>query len=120
MSEITLGFGPFVIAPAVERKIGAAAFGALAIDAAHWRSAEWAQKRGLFAELHHTTEGMDESVTRLAHNLAHSNPEAMAELKQMLWRDTDHWDKLLTERASVSGRLALSEFTRDAIAKFKK
>lgn len=120
LSELSIGFGPFVIAPAVERKIGAAAFGALAIDSSMWRNAEWALRKGLFSELHITVEALDEAVARLADALAHYNPEAMHELKQILWKGTDNWDRLLTERAAISGKLALSEFTKNAIAKVKK
>jgi methylglutaconyl-CoA hydratase len=120
LSELSIGFGPFVIAPAVERKIGMAAFSALAIDATMWRKADWALRKGLFSELHHTVEEMDEAVSRLAFTLSHSNPEAMTELKHMLWKGTEHWDALLTERAAVSGRLALSEFAKNAIGKMKK
>lgn len=119
LSELSIGFGPFVIAPAVERKIGAAAFGALAIDATMWRKAEWALRKGLFSELHHTTEEMDEAVSRLSFTLSHSSAEAMAELKKVLWHDTDHWDKLLEDRAAISGRLAMSEFSKEAVGKVK-
>ena len=119
LSELAVGIGPFVVGPAVERKIGTAAFSALAIDATMWRNAEWARKKGLFAEVHESIENMDESVYRLANTLAHSNPEAMAEMKKNFWKGTEHWDELLKERAAVSGRLVLSEFTRNAIAKFK-
>jgi methylglutaconyl-CoA hydratase len=119
LSELNLGIGPFVVGPAVERKIGTAAFSALAIDAAMWRNSDWAKKKGLFAEVHENIENMDESVKRLANTLAHSNPEAMAELKKMFWKGTEHWDALLHERALVSGRLILSSYSREAIAKFK-
>ena len=120
LSELSIGFGPFVIAPAVERKIGAAAFGALAVDSAHWRNAEWALRKGLYAELHSSTEALDEAIDRIAGNLSHSNPEAMSELKQILWRGTEHWDSLLKERAAISGKLVVSSFTAAAIAKIKK
>ncbi|RYZ23722.1 MAG: enoyl-CoA hydratase/isomerase family protein [Chitinophagaceae bacterium] len=119
LSELAVGIGPFVVGPAVERKVGASAFSQLAIDAAMWRNAEWAKRKGLFAEVHTAAEGMDESISRLASQLAHSSPEAMRELKEVFWRGTDHWDDLLTERARISGRLVLSNFTREAIAKFK-
>lgn len=119
LSELAIGFGPFVIAPAVERKIGLSAFSALAIDATLWRNAEWALRKGLYSELHQTTEALDEAVSRQANTLAHFNPEAMAELKQVLWKGTDHWDKLLPERAAISGRLVLSEFAKTAIANVK-
>ncbi len=119
LSELAVGIGPFVIGPAVERKIGAGAFSALAIDAANWRNGEWAKRKGLFAELHPTVESMDESVHRLANTLAHSSPEAMTEMKKMFWKGTEHWDELLKERAAISGRLVLSDFTKTAIGKFK-
>jgi len=120
LSELSIGIGPFVVGPVVERKIGLSAFSQLAIDATLWRNADWARRKGLYAELHPSTESMDESVFRLADVLMHSSPRAMEEMKKMLWRGTEHWDKLLIERAAISGRLVLSEFTRQAIEKFKK
>jgi methylglutaconyl-CoA hydratase len=120
LSELAVGIGPFVVGPAVERKIGLAAFSNLAIDASMWRNADWARKRGLYAEVHANTEFMDESISRLANNLAHSNPEAMARMKESFWTGTEHWDRLLYERAAISGRLVLSEFSRSAIRKFRK
>lgn len=119
LSELAVGIGPFVVGPAVERKIGTAAFSALSIDASMWRNSDWARRKGLFAEMHETVEGMDESISRLSHTLAHSNPEAMAELKKVFWKGTEHWDELLKERAAISGRLVLSEFSKKAIEKFK-
>ena len=120
LSELSLGFGPFVIAPAVERKIGTGAFSALSVDAAHWRNAEWCLRKGLFSELHHSVEDMDEAVSRLAYTLSHSSSEAMAELKAVLWKGTDNWDALLTERAALSGKLALTEFSKNAIGALSK
>lgn len=119
ISELAVGIGPFVVGPAVERKIGTAAFNSLAIDATMWRNAEWAKRKGLFSEVHDSVESMDEAVYRLANTLAHSNPMAMADMKKIFWQGTEHWDDLLKERAAISGRLVLSEFTRNAIEKFK-
>jgi methylglutaconyl-CoA hydratase len=119
LSELAVGIGPFVVGPAVERKIGVSAFSALSIDASMWRNSEWAKKKGLFAEVHENIQNMDEAVERMVHSLSHSSPEAMAELKKVTWQGTDHWDKLLPERAAISGRLVLSDFTRQAIQKFK-
>lgn len=119
LSELAVGIGPFVVGPAVQRKIGLSAFSQLAIDASMWRGAEWARRKGLFAELHSSTESMDESISRLSNQLAHSSPEAMRELKKVFWQGTDDWDTLLTHRAEISGRLVLSHFTKEAIAKFK-
>ena len=120
LSELAIGIGPFVVGPAVERKIGSSAFMQLSIDANMWRNADWARRRGLFAELHHDDAGMDESVRRLAEALAHSNADAMAEMKKIFWQGTEHWDKLLIERAAISGKLILSEHSKKALEKFKR
>ena len=119
LSELAIGIGPFVVGPAVERKIGASAFSQLSIDAAHWRNADWARRKGLFAEVYATTEEMDDAIHRITHTLSHSNPDAMAEMKKIFWKGTEHWDHLLIERAKISGRLVLSDFTKDEIEKFK-
>ena len=119
LSELAVGIGPFVVGPAVERKLGVSAMSQLAIDATEWRSAEWAADRGLYASVHQDAAALDEAVEALAGRLAASNPEAMAEMKATFWRGTEDWDRLLADRASISGRLVLSEFTRNAIARFK-
>ncbi len=119
LSELAIGIGPFVVGPVIERKTGSASFSHLAIDAGMWRNADWAKRKGLFAEVHATAEQMDESIARIAHTLAHSSPEAMTELKKIFWKGTENWDNLLAERAAVSGRLVVSRFTKDAIARFK-
>jgi methylglutaconyl-CoA hydratase len=120
LSELAIGIGPFVVGPVVERKIGHAAFSSLSIDAANWRSAEWARRRGMYAEMHPGIGAMDEAISRLAGTLAHTNPQAMTLLKETFWKGTEHWDHLLLERAAISGRLVLSEFTRNAIGQFRK
>jgi methylglutaconyl-CoA hydratase len=119
LSELAIGIGPFVVGPAVERKIGTSAFMQLAIDAGMWRNADWAKRKGLFAEVHSTTENMDEAIFRLALTLSYSSPEAMTEMKKIFWKGTENWDQLLIQRAAISGRLVLSDFTRHAIEKFK-
>jgi methylglutaconyl-CoA hydratase len=119
LSELAVGIGPFVVGPAVERKVGAAAFSQLAINATEWHSAEWARERGLYASVAETTEELDESISKLCGTLASSNPDAMLELKKVFWQGTDHWDQLLKERAAISGKLVLSDYTVNAIKKFK-
>jgi len=119
LSELAIGLGPFVVGPAVERKIGMSAYSQLAIDATLWRNSDWAKRKGLFAEVHETIENMDESIRRLSHALAHSNPEAMTQLKKVFWKGTDNWDTLLLERAGISGKLVLSEFTKNALKSVK-
>lgn len=119
LSELSIGIGPFVVGPAVERKIGKSAFTGLAIDATMWRSCDWAKLKGLFCEVHENMPNMEEAVERMAHNLSHSNPEAMAELKKIFWSGTENWDTLLKERATISGSLILSDFSKKSIEKFK-
>ena len=119
LSELSVGIGPFVVGPAVQRKMGLSAFSQLAIDATLWRNADWARRKGLYAELHPSVESMDESISRLSSQLAHSSPQAMAELKKIFWQGTEDWDELLNKRAEISGRLVLSDFTKEAIHKFQ-
>lgn len=119
LSELAIGIGPFVVGPAVERKIGTSAFSAMTINATKWFDAEWAREKGLYTEVFESTEQMDEAIEKLATTVSGSNPEAMARLKKVMWEGTDHWDELLIERAESSGRLVLSDFTRNAINKFK-
>jgi methylglutaconyl-CoA hydratase len=120
LSELAVGIGPFVVGPAIERKIGLSAYSQLAIDAGMWRNADWARRKGLFAELHPTSDGMDEFVDRLAAQLANGSTHAMQELKNVLWQGTENWDSLLQERAAISGQLVLSAFTKEFIRKFKE
>ena len=119
LTELALGIGPFVIGPAVQRKIGLSSFMQLTIDSNTWRPADWARRKGLYAELHPEASGMEDSIERLSFTLSHSNPEAIKELKREFWAGTENWDELLKERASISGRLILSEHSREAIQKFK-
>lgn len=120
LSELAVGIGPFVVGPAVERKIGTAAFSHLTIDAGSWKDAQWAREKSLYADIFDNHEALDEAVNRLAMTLSTSNPEAMSMLKSIMWEGTENWDELLIERAAMSGKLVLSDFTRNAIAKFKQ
>ncbi|MFK8045869.1 MAG: enoyl-CoA hydratase/isomerase family protein [Crocinitomicaceae bacterium] len=120
LSELAVGIGPFVVGPAVERKIGVSAMSQLAIDATEWQSAQWAKDKGLYTELFDTAEDMDAAIVKLSEKLANSNPQAMTMLKRVFWEGTENWDTLLKERAAMSGQLVLSEFTKNAINSFKK
>lgn len=119
LSELAIGIGPFVVGPAVERKVGLSAFSQMAINATQWYSAEWAREKGLFTEVFERAELMDEAILKLSFNLSNSSPEAMQELKGICWKGTENWNELLAERAAISGRLVLSEFTVNAINDFK-
>ncbi|MFD0863243.1 enoyl-CoA hydratase/isomerase family protein [Sungkyunkwania multivorans] len=120
LSEFTIGIGPFVIAPAVERKIGKAALAELTLAASEWKNAYWAKEKGLYAKVLESQKDLDREVEMLSEKLASYNPDALAEMKRVLWEGTDHWDKLLIERAETSGKLVLSDFTKKALEKFKK
>ena len=119
LSELVVGIGPFVVGPVVERKIGPAAYAQLALDAAEFRAAAWAAERGLYAQCFDSVAELDAAVQAFAAQLASYNPEALAALKQVFWEGTEHWDSLLAQRAAISGRLVLSDFTRQAIQQFK-
>ena len=120
LSEFTIGIGPFVIAPAVERKMGVAALAELTIAGHEWQNAYWAKEKGLYAKVYANTAEMDQEIAFLATKLASYNPEALAEMKTVLWENTSNWDALLYERAAISGKLVLSEFTKNALSQFKK
>ena len=120
LSELAIGIGPFVIAPAVERKIGLSGFAELTLSATEWKSAQWAMSKGLYSSVHDSVEDLDTVVNAFVKDLASYNPEALAEIKKVLWRDTDDWGTLLYERAAISGKLVLSEFTKAALTQFKK
>ena len=119
LSELAIGIGPFVVGPAVERKLGTSAFSAMTINATKWFDAEWAREKGLYTEVFDSVDEMDTEIEKLATTLSTSNPEAMEGLKKVMWQGTEHWDTLLMERAVSSGTLVLSDFTRNAISKFK-
>ena len=119
LSELAIGIGPFVVVPAVERKIGTSAYCAMTINAGKWFDANWAREKGLYTEVFDSTDDMDTEIQKLATTLSQSNPEAMKELKKVMWSGSESWDTLLMERAEQSGKLVLSEFTRNAIEKFK-
>ena len=120
LSELNVGIGPFVVGPAVQRKLGLSGMSQIAIDANTFYSAEWAQQKGLFQQVFESTEALDEAVQNFAKNLCNYNPEAMKEMKAMFWSGTEDWDTLLAERAAISGRLVLSEFTKETLKRFKK
>lgn len=120
LSEFTIGIGPFVIAPAVKRKVGVAGLSELTLDATNWKNAYWAKDKGLYSKVFETIKELDVEVELLALNLASYNPEALSEMKKVLWEDTQNWDELLAGKAAVSGELVLSDFTKKALAKFSK
>ncbi len=118
LSELAVGIGPFVVGPAVEKKLGTSNFQKLAINATAFQSAQWAYEQGLFHDLFENVEEMDDAVHVLANKLKSSSPEAQQQIKQIIWEDNDHWDELLASRAEMSGRLVLSTYTKEVLAKY--
>lgn len=119
LSELSIGIGPFVIEPAVSRKIGKMAMSQMTIDAETFFSADFAKEKGLYSEVFESAEEMDEAVTSLAEKLASYNPEALQEMKTIFWEGTNHWDALLEKRAKISGKLVLSKFTKKTLKRFR-
>lgn len=120
LSEFTIGIGPFVIAPAVERKMGTAALAELTLAAHEWKNAYWAQEKGLYAKVLENVADLDKELDILTSKLAAYNPDALAAMKKVLWEGTENWDALLAERAKISGTLVLSDFTKKALSQFRK
>ena len=120
LSELAVGIGPFVVGPAVGRKIGVGAFTTLSVDARSWYEASWALENNLYSKVFNSLDEMDNAIEKLAAEIASSNPQAMKELREIQWNGTGHWGPTLSQRAEISGRLVLSEFTRNFIKEFKK
>ena len=119
LSELNVGIGPFVVSPSIERKMGVSAMSQIAIDANTFYEASWAREKGLYASVFESLEILDAEVQKFAEHLCTYNSEAMIEMKKVFWRGTEDWDNLLAERAAISGRLVLSEFTKKTLEKFK-
>jgi methylglutaconyl-CoA hydratase len=119
LSELAVGIGPFVVGPAIERKIGLGGFSAMAVDT-DWRTSKWAEEFGLYSQVFDSVNALDSALDSFARKLARTNPQAMAKLKAAFWQGTESWDRLLEERAQLSGALVTSEFTRAAIAAFER
>ena len=120
LSELTIGIGPFVIAPAIERKIGVSGLAELSLAATEWKNAYWAKEKGLFSSVFESKNELTKETEFLAEKLASYNPDAITELKKVLWKGTENWDSLLLKRAEITGKLVLSNFTKNALSKFKK
>ena len=120
LSEIAIGIGPFVIEPAVSRKIGATAMAELALQPTEWKDAQWAKEKGLFSQLVNSQEILETETVAFAKKLSNYNPEALTQMKKIFWQNTENWNQLLYERAAISGKLVLSNFTKNALNQFKK
>ncbi|HLV63797.1 enoyl-CoA hydratase/isomerase family protein [Galbibacter sp.] len=120
LSELSIGIGPFVIAPVVKHKIGVSALAALSLDPTQWKNAYWALEKGLYARVFENQKDLDKEIEILTLKLASYNPLALAAMKKSLWEGTQHWDTLLLQQAEISGELVLSDFTKNALEQFKR
>lgn len=120
LSELNVGIGPFVVGPAVERKVGLSAMSQMTINADHFYTAEWAKDKGLYADVFEDADALDQGIQAIIVYLLSKNPEAQSMLKKVFWEGTDHWDTLLAERAAMSGKLVLSEYTKEVLAGYAK
>lgn len=120
LSEISIGIGPFVIEPAVTRKIGKTAMTEMTLQPNIWQTADWALAKGLYLDIFDSQAEVTDAVDHIAEKLASYNPEALAEMKKVFWEGTENWDSLLYERAAISGKLVLSDFTKNSLNEFKK
>ena len=118
LGELALGLGPFVVGPAVERKIGKTNFITMSIDA-EWHDAFWAKQAGLYTKVFANKHDLDEAISVLAKKIASCSADAILEMKKIFWEGTENWDSLLEERAEISGKLVLSDFTKNYMKGFK-
>ena len=118
LSELALGLGPFVVGPPIERKIGKEAFVEMSLDC-EWRSADWAKQHGFYNEIFDSEIELNEKLNEFTKQLSERSSEALTQLKEIYWEGTDHWDELLEQRAENSGKLVLSDYTKNFIKDFK-
>lgn len=120
LSELAIGIGPFVIEPAVSRKIGKTAMTEMTLAAHEWKTAEWALEKGLYTKIVQDQVELDIDIAHFTSKLASYNPEALIEMKKIIWEGTQNWDTLLLERAAITGKLVLSNYAKNALEQFKK
>lgn len=118
LSELAVGIGPFVVGVVLERKLGLAPFQFLGVHA-DWHDAARCERHGLYAQVVPDIAALDAAVHAHATRLAAANPEAMAEMKRIYWKDTENWESLMDTRAQMSGRMVLSDFTKEALQRFR-
>ena len=117
LSELSIGIGPYVIEPVVSRKIGGTAFAQLSLDAHQWKSAAWAEDKGLYHALFETQVELDLAVKTNAERFASYPEKAVKTLRKLHWKETEHWDQLLPKNAAITGKLALQETTKNILKK---
>lgn len=119
LSEYSIAIGPFVIASAVERKIGKSAFIQMTIDT-QWYDAQWALSKGLFNKVFSTIEEMDEFLENFLKEISSRSGKTQRELKKIFWEGTDDWDELLLQKARITAKLLLSSDAQQIIQRLAR
>ncbi len=118
LSELAIAIGPFVILPALIRKMGVSAASELCWDT-QWHDSRWAREHNLYQRVYAGPEELFREARLLAKRLAEHSPAATTRLKRSLWEGTDHWPEELARRAEITGQLVLTPEAKGALAKFK-
>lgn len=118
LSELMIGIGPLVIAPAVIRKVGVAHFSQLSLKPSTWKDAKWGAAHGLFNELVTDGDSLENVTVDYCNSLASYSAQALSALKSVLWQGTEHWEELLYENAAKTATLSLSEDAQESFKKF--
>ena len=120
LSDFNIGIGPFVIEPAIERKIGRSNMAQLTIDATSFYSPAWALDKSLYNAVYDDIKSLDIAVQDFAVKISNFNPIAVTKMKEIFWKGTEDWGLLLSERAYLSGKFVLSPYTKKALKLFKQ
>ena len=119
LSELSIGLGPYVIEPALTRKIGNTAFTQLSIDSSNWKSASWGIEKGIYAHLSPDIVEMDKALNQKAQLIASYTLEACSQLRKLHWKNTQHWETELSKNAKITAQLALSDYSQNFLKSIK-
>ena len=119
LSELSIGIGPFVVGPALERKIGLAHFSNMTLNPTSWKTANWGKEIGLYSEVVSSIIDLNKRLKEIITLYKTYSPEAMLEIKKMLWEEWFDLDEVMSRRAEQSGSLVLSDFTRNKLKELK-
>ena len=119
LSELINGIGPFVVGPAIERKMGISGITYLTLSPADWHSASYALHHGLYNEVTDDISSLNLTVDRKLKEWSSYSSKALKEIKRMFWSSTPAWDELLKERSAISGKLIISDESKAALRKLK-
>jgi methylglutaconyl-CoA hydratase len=119
LSELSIGIGPYVIAPAIIRKTGIGFFQQMSFQPWRWFSAFDALKAGLLTHVTESEGRMDELIDEIVSAYGKYDAAAVAFLKNEVWHDTQDWEQLLEKQAEKSASLLLRESTKSLLSEIK-